>query len=369
MVIAHHSSLAYTTFASFNKEHMFRSTAPVVDSARWIFFDYAENFNDTFFMSLMFFISGLFVYSALRKHGTPSFIRDRILRLGVPFAFAVIFLMPVAYYASWQLTGHSIGFIDFYKQVAGFGFAAGPPWFIWVLLSFDLILAVLLLPFQRWLPAVGRFMQRLGHHTVAAFVAMFLLAVAVSLPLLAHFGPSAWTYILVPAFSFQISRIGLYALWFAFGVCVGIPGISAGLLSRQGGLTRHWMFWMAGCILTYNALWFIPRSAAYHRFPETVQGLVWALLWIASCVASSFAFLALFRGIILTSRNRMNSLARSAYIMYLVHYVYITWTQRLMLNLPIHAVFKFLFVFLSTTALSWLTAQILLRIPRLKVIL
>jgi hypothetical protein len=118
MVIAHHSSLAYTTFARFNKQHMFQSTAPVVDSARWLFFDYAENFNDVFFMSLMFFVSGLFVYPALCRHGTWGFIRERLLRLGVPFVFAVVFLMPVAYYAAWQLTGRSTGFIDFYKRLA-----------------------------------------------------------------------------------------------------------------------------------------------------------------------------------------------------------------------------------------------------------
>jgi hypothetical protein len=65
----------------------------------------------------------------------------------------------------------------------------------------------------------------------------------------------------------------------------------------------------------------------------------------------------------------MLSLSRSAYIMYLVHYVYITWMQRLLLYRPIPVVFKFLFVFLATTFLSWLTAQFLLRIPKLKSIL
>jgi hypothetical protein len=55
--------------------------------------------------------------------------------------------------------------------------------------------------------------------------------------------------------------------------------------------------------------------------------------------------------------------------MYLVHYVFITWTQRVVLDRPIHAGIKFLFVFLSTTLLSWLTAQIVLRIPKLKTIL
>jgi glucan biosynthesis protein C len=369
MVLGHHSALAYTTFASFNKQHIFESTAPVVDSARWIFFDYAENFNDVFFMSLMFFVSGLFVYPALRKHGTLNFIRDRFLRLGLPFAFAVVFLMPLAYYASWQLTGLSVGFLDFYQRLASGGFAAGPPWFVWVLLLFDILLALILLPFQRFIPGAGRFMVKLQNHPFAAFGVVYLLACAVYLPLLARYGSGAWTNLFTSPFSFQICRIGLYALWFIFGFFVGAPGFANGLISKEGSLARHRRLWMLACFVAYNALIFIPRLPVTHLLSPFSQGALEALLWVASCVASCFGFLALFRGIHLTSRPWMNSLSRSAYIMYLVHYVFITWTQRLVLDRPIHAGIKFLFVFLTTVLLSWLTAQLLLRIPKLNTVL
>jgi hypothetical protein len=369
MVLAHHSSLAYTTFANFDKQHVFRSTAPVVDVTRWVFFDYAENFNDVFFMSLMFFVSGLFVYPAIRKHGTFRFITDRFLRLGVPFAFAVVFLMPVAYYASWQLTGLSEGFPDFYKRLAEAGFAAGPPWFVWVLLFFDVVLALILLPLRRWLPGAKRFTGKFRDHPFAAFAGIFFLAALVYLPMLFRYGFGAWTNFLTSPFSFQISRIGLYALWFTFGLFVGAPGFADGLLSRDGGLARRWPLWILGCVLAYNALWFVPRWPVVHQLPVSDRKTLQALLWVASCVASSFGFLALFRGIELTSRPWMNSLSRCAYVMYLVHYVYITWTQRLVLDLPIHAGIKFLFVFLATTLLSWMTAQAILRIPKMKTIL
>ena len=369
MVLGHHSALAYTNFARFNKEHIFESTAPVVDTARWAFFDYAENFNDVFFMSLMFFVSGLFVFPALRKHGTLHFIRDRFLRLGLPFAFAVVLLMPIAYYASWQLTGRSTGFLDFYQRLASIGFVAGPPWFVWVLLFFDILLALALLPFHRFLPAAGRFMIRLENHPVATFAVVYLLACAVYLPLLARYGFGAWTNLFHAPFSFQICRIGLYALWFIFGFLVGIPGFANGLLSKQGSLAGHRRLWMWTCILIYNALIFIPLLPITRQLSLFARGAIEAFLWVASCTASSFGFLALFRGIHLTSRPWMNSLSRSAYIMYLVHYVFITWTQRLVLDLPLHASIKFLFVFLSTVFLSWLTAQLLLRIPKLNTIL
>src|SRR6516165_5617597 len=77
MVVAHHSCLAYTTFAHFDPANYLNSTHPVVDTARWQFFDYAQNFNDVFFMSLMFFLSGLFVWRSLQPAGAVGFTRGR----------------------------------------------------------------------------------------------------------------------------------------------------------------------------------------------------------------------------------------------------------------------------------------------------
>jgi glucan biosynthesis protein C len=365
MVLAHHSSLAYTTFAYFDRRDISRSTAPVVDITRWAFFDYAENFNDVFFMSLMFFLSGLFVYPALRHHGALRFIRDRFLRLGLPFAFAVAFLMPIAYYASWQLTGMDVGFPDFYKRLAESGFATGPPWFIWVLLLFDIVLALLLLPFHRYTSVAGRAMQYLHRRPVMTMGGTLLLGSIVYIPLMFRYGFGTWTNFITSPLSFQVCRFGLYAFWFVFGFLVGVPGYAKGLLSRDGPLACYWPLWVLGCIVAYNALWFIPQWPLVHQLSGSSQKTLEALLWVTSCVASCFGFLAFFRGVDLPQRAWMNSLSRSAYVMYLVHYVFITWTQRIMLDQPFHASVKFLFVFLSTTLLSWTTAQIMLRVPRL----
>lgn len=369
MVLAHHSSLAYTTWARFDKDHIFRSTAPIVDGTRWAFFDYAENFNDVFFMSLMFFVSGLFVYSALRKHGTINFIRDRFLRLGIPFAFSVVLLMPIAYFASWQLSGENRGYIDFFKRLAIGGFPAGPPWFIWVLLFFDVLLAVMFAPFRKQLPLLERFMLKFKDHAFIVFVGAILVAALVYLPLLSIYGFGTWTILFTAPFAFQICRIGLYAFWFVFGVLVGVPDFRNGLLSKDGSLVRHWWLWALAGVAAYNALWFVPRLIVVHTLAVSTQRYMEASLWVGSCVASSFGFLALFRAVELHPHPWILSLCRSAYTMYLVHYVYVLWMQRLLLRESLPAVSKFVVVFLSATLLSFLTAQCLLRIPKLNTIL
>jgi hypothetical protein len=85
LVVLHHSVLNFTYFGHG-------------DSQRWLGFDLVVLFNDSFFMALMFFISGLFVWDGLTRKGWAVFLRDRAWRLGVPFLVSIFLLMPIAYY-------------------------------------------------------------------------------------------------------------------------------------------------------------------------------------------------------------------------------------------------------------------------------
>ena len=364
MVIAHHSALAYTTWARFDSHDVFRSTAPVVDVSRWAFLDYAENFNDVFFMSLMFFVSGLFTLPAIRKHGAIGFARDRLLRLGVPFIFAVMFIIPLAYYAMWNLTDRHSGYWTYYAALASHGYTVGPPWFIWVLLLFDVCVATLLLPLQQPYQVFNRlavFLRKV--QPWAIWSTLLVLSGVAYLPLLKRYGFDRWTVLISSPFAFQEARICLYALWFLFGALVGAPGLESGMLSRSGGLARHWKRWLFACFCVYNALWFLPRTTPFHGLSSENQGTLEAMLWVASCVTSCFCFLAVFRALKWKPATWMLSLSRSAYVMYLVHYVYVAWEQRLLLPFAMPAAIKAVLVFCAATFLSWLTAQGALRLP------
>jgi fucose 4-O-acetylase-like acetyltransferase len=101
LVLLHHSVLAYAAMWPPQPRTFKIFFAPIVDSHRWVGFDVLAGFNDTFFMALMFLLSGLFVWPSLERKGSVGFLRDRILRLGVPFAVAAVILMPFAYYPSY----------------------------------------------------------------------------------------------------------------------------------------------------------------------------------------------------------------------------------------------------------------------------
>lgn len=369
LVLAHHSAMAYATWASFNRKAPLLSTSPVVDPTRGAGFDLFIQFNDGFFMSLMFFISGLFVYPVLRRQGTRRFVQDRLLRLGLPFAVAVAVVIPLAYYASWQLAGRPEGYGEYYGQLARAGFTVGPPWFIWVLLLFDVLVAVLVGPLRSLLPRLTPALAWWQNRPVMVAAGCFVLTAAVYYPAVVHYGPYTWTVLFTSPFAFQAARLGLYAVWFGFGFLVGLDGLNRGLLAPNGQLARRWPWWVGASLLVYLVLWWWPQAASLHPGASGGQQVVEILLWVASCVTSCFAGLALFRGVRIASHPWMNSLARSAYIMYLVHYVFLCWLQLLVVPWPLPAILKFSFVFLATTLLSWLTAQALLRIPKLNAIL
>src|SRR5487761_610432 len=115
LVLAHHSVLAYIASppplpGSLLDPVRWWRAFPVIDpNAHWTGFSLFTGFNDDFFMSLMFFISGLFVWSSLRRKGAGTFARDRMIRLGIPFIVGAAIVAPIAYYPSYlQAGGHGI---------------------------------------------------------------------------------------------------------------------------------------------------------------------------------------------------------------------------------------------------------------------
>jgi hypothetical protein len=87
--------------ASRDPLHPWLAGIPIADNHRLVGFDLFGLFNDTFFMSLMFLLSGLFVWPSLARKGGARFLRDRVLRLGVPFGVMAL-LAPIAYYAAYR---------------------------------------------------------------------------------------------------------------------------------------------------------------------------------------------------------------------------------------------------------------------------
>ncbi len=148
LVVWHHAALAYAEFSFINPENPIKTFSPVVDMQRWIGFDLLTGFHDVFFMPLMFLLSGLFVWQSLTRKGARKYLSDRLIRLGIPFIIAVPLLIPLAYYPAQRTVelvyGGDTSYAEFWLGMVRSGFdTAGPLWFLWMLLAFDFVAALL----------------------------------------------------------------------------------------------------------------------------------------------------------------------------------------------------------------------------------
>jgi Acyltransferase family len=146
LVVAHHAVLAYHPYAptprAFTAAPLLRTAFPVVDAQRWAGIDLFVAFNDTFFMALMFLLSGVFVWPSLQRKGVGDFLRERVLRLGWPFVIAALILAPLAYSPAYLQSGGAPGLAAYVGAWMSLGvWPAGPAWFLWVLLAFGFVAA------------------------------------------------------------------------------------------------------------------------------------------------------------------------------------------------------------------------------------
>src|ERR1700730_8667350 len=124
LVLATHAVEAYlgsspaSSFRFDDPPYQWRSI-PIVDSERWFGFDLFCAHQDIYLISLLFFLSGLFVWPSLARKGSDVFLRERLLRLGVPFALAEIFLMPLAHYPVYRVTAIDPSVIAFLQHWLG----------------------------------------------------------------------------------------------------------------------------------------------------------------------------------------------------------------------------------------------------------
>jgi peptidoglycan/LPS O-acetylase OafA/YrhL len=365
LVVAHHAALAYHPFAPapiapLMAEPRLWPAFPVVDAQRWSGFSLLVGFNDTFFMSLMFFLSGLFVWKSLQHKGSGAFLRNRALRLGLPFVVAAAFAAPLAYYPTYLQTGQH-GLAGFWQQWISLGnWPAGPAWFVWVLLAFDCVAAVLLMLMPKWGEVLGRLLSGSSRRPIAFFAILVGVSAAAYIPLALVFNPFRWTEF--GPFFFQTSRILHYLVYFLIGVGTGAAGLERGLLARDGKLARRWPLWAGAALFAFGIADAVFVAAISAQNSPYLWGTLGGFTFTLSCAATSMAFLALFVRFA-KPRKIFDSLRENAYGIYLIHYAFVSWLQYALLKAQLSAIEKGFIVFVGTLALCWIASAAIRRVP------
>lgn len=358
IVLAFHSSLAYlvsvpTPSARFDQAPYTWQAFPIVDTHHWIGFDIFCAWQDVSLMSLMFFLSALFVAPSLSRKVPWIYATDRVWRIGVPFVLVIILLSPLALYPVYSVYSVSPTFAEFRQQWTSLPFwPTGPEWFLGLLLIMNLAAVGLYAVAPGYLERLGRFADWASKHPAKSFAIGIMISLVAYVPLALAYSP--WNWLSVGPLSLQLSRPAQYLMYFVVGLSVGQMGLNRGLLICDGLLARRWLFWLGAAVVSFCA-WAGLTSLTmpdWTKAPLAAQ-IAATVAYPVACAAGCLFLLAIC---LRFSRNHikiLDSLSANAYAMYLVHYVFVVWLQYALLGSKMFPIAKFTIVLSCSLILSW----------------
>jgi hypothetical protein len=353
VVLIHHAVIPYTYFGH-------------TDPKFWIGFDAIVLATDSFFMAMFFLLSGLFAWPGLGRKGPLDYLRDRLIRLGIPFVICAFTIMPLAYYAISLRDSPDVGFAEFWWKTVTVGpWPSGPIWFLWVLLTFDLIAATLYQLSPKLLDPINRLALRGREHPVQFFAVMLAVTAALYIPGRVHWGGGSWFEF--GPFSVQHGRVLLYATYFFFGAGIGARFLDRGLLATDGQLAKYSSAWMIAALVPYCLMWvliYIKREILGNpeQLPDWYEA-TYGLFFAAFSVAIMFTILAWFLRFKQSGFSILDPMQPDAYGMFLVHYPIVLWLQYWLFDFDLPAIVKAGVALVLTTILSWAATAALRRIP------
>lgn len=296
--------------------------------------------NMSFFMGLFFMISAHFVPPSLERKGAGRFMRDRLIRLGVPLAVSTIAIFPV------------MGYLFTGRLEIGLGHL----WFLELLLVFSAIYAAW------WLlkkPSPGAKKAFPGTKVVVAFaVAMALVSFVVRIIAPVNY----W----LPLSLFEPFHITGYVMMFAAGIVACREGWIGAIPPAAARL------WSMVAVLMIILLPFIGALTDNQEFSGglTLASLLGSFWEAFMCVSMCIALLALFKNRFDSQGPLARALADNAFTVYLFHIPVVILLQSLLIGVPVDSLIKFVIAGALGVALSFAFSHYAIRrIPCVKYVL
>lgn len=329
----------------------------VLDPVRSLLFDWAVILLDVPLMPVLFFLAGFFAFPSLERHGAGNFMRDKVVRIGIPWIIGVLFLAPLITYMIYVSRQIPVSFVQFLAtEFWGPMYQQAVYWFLGVLFLFYALLSAgydqsaRLRGWPRGLrPPSWRHFVVFGAIMTAAFLLLSL-----------RWTPDDWRHIWL--LTYQPVRFPLYVGYFCFGLYADRRGWFA-----PGGYKPNidrWLplFLVTGLLYAAHILLqiFGQPGTLWHR-------AVTAVLFNAFCLAALMAGLSLFQASINSQGRNWRSLARNSYGIYYLHPLILYPLAYIFVALPLPIILKAGALIALTLLACWTVSEfVLTRAPGLR---
>jgi glucans biosynthesis protein C len=333
------------------------------EAGGWIYFDYRPeavtavvarwftSLNQSYFMGLFLFISAYFVPGAYDRKGAGRFLKDRLIRLGIPLALYAWVIRPLWYFNTFYVPGkYWDWFFGEYFKYSGY-IGGGPLWFIETLLIFACFYAL----YRQFKPQPVQPIPDAKFPSSGKIILFaFLLGILATVVQIWFPRGTAITEL-----NLQLANFPQYIAMFILGLMAYPRNWFASLPDRTA------CSWMIVALL----LSFLPLLVGFQINPQAGSAMDFILNLVANwwesfmCVGMSITVVYLFR----TYFNQQKALAtwasRNAYAAYLIHEPIIATAALLFSGIILYPLLKFAIMALLTIPLTFLLSALIRKIP------
>jgi surface polysaccharide O-acyltransferase-like enzyme len=227
-----------------------------VDLVSTFLFAFYLTFNQAYFMSLLFMVSGYFSAASLEKKGTAKFVAGRFKRLGIPLLIFIFLLHPL----SVKLAYPDVNLLEWYLNgIRNFYFVSwtGPLWFVEALLIFSLLYVFVFRPLLRKVPVIRMKPSTINITLLIALITLIAFSVRLYYPIGTDVANLQFSFFTAYVFMFAVGVMAYKARifdhityrdgkkWFFISLGLGIPawvlimifaGPSEGVMIFEGGM-------------------------------------------------------------------------------------------------------------------------------------
>jgi len=341
MVIVLHASITYMAYAP---EWWY-----VLDPDRSMLFTILVLLVDVPNMPALFFVAGYFALPSLRRRGLGGFVREKTVRLAIPWVLGVVFLAPLITYMTYVSRDVPMGYPEFWAtDFWGPLFQHGVYWFLGVLFVLFLLLAGLAEPSPR--PEVSA--PRAGRPQLRFFVAFVAVTALGSMLVAPRYSVDDWQplWILLVV---QPARIAFYVGYFVLGVYA-----ERRAWFRGDGYRPEPGPWGIACLAT-GTFYLVIRLLMP---PETEAGrILGAALFSPFCLAAVMYGLAVFQRWLDRSGPAWRTLAVNSFGIYYVHPLVLYPLAYVLVDLPAPTLAKATILVSVTLFVSLAVSALVLR--------
>jgi glucan biosynthesis protein C len=347
LVIVLHASIVYMAFAP---EWWY-----VVDPGQDLAFTAVVLVVDVPLMPALLFVAGYFALPSIQRRGISGFLREKGVRIAIPWVFGVIVLAPLATYMTYVSRGIPRSYLDFWTtDFWGPMFQQSVYWFLGILFALFVLLAWVYAASERLQASTPRTARPPGW-LFLAFIALTAAGAILFAPAkgLDDWYPFGWLFVVQPA------RLGFYVGYFALGVYA----------ERRGWLTLAGYrpdvaTWVAGAVATGLAYLAYRMTGNPTAFGERA---VAAVLFAAFCLAALMAGIAVFGRWGNGVGRAWRALAANSFGIYYVHPLILYPLAWVLVGVAIPSIAKAVILVVVTATASLAVSDLVLRrVPGLR---